>query len=60
MTLCTLCGQSVGTIAHIAENATIKLIQDMNPKWVSSDGACRKCLEYYQNLDKRVNLISDY
>ncbi len=60
MRTCSLCGQSVDTVVHISEDATLKLIQDMNPQWVSRDGGCPKCLDYYQNLDKRINLISDY
>ncbi len=57
MTKCHLCGNSVESVAHIAEKATLKLIQQMNPNWASSDGSCEKCLEYYQNLDKKVVLL---
>ena len=60
MTTCNLCGQSVDTVDHIAEDATLRLIQHMNPKWVSSDGACPKCLRYYQNLDKKVDLLPNF
>ena len=48
------------SLSHIAEDATLKLIQKMNPKWVSRDGGCPKCLDYYRNLDKKVNLLSDH
>ena len=59
MTTCTLYGKSVNSVAHIAEKVTLKLIQQMNPNWASSDGACPKCLEYYQSLDEKVVLLPD-
>ncbi len=59
MTTCSLCGDSVDSVAHLAEEVTLKLIQQMNPQWASGEGICRKCLEYYHNLDKKVVLLPE-
>ncbi len=53
MIVCGLCGESVESVSHIAEQATLELIRRMNPKWVHTDGACPKCLTYYEKLDRK-------
>lgn len=54
MTKCKLCGQETDSIAHLAEQALIDFIKEKNPEWVESDGACEKCIAYYNDLDKAV------
>lgn len=52
--ICKLCGQDTDSIAHLAEQTLIEFIKKKNPGWVESDGACEKCIAYYNELDKAV------
>ena len=54
MNKCTLCGQEMDSIAHLAEQTLIQFIKDRNPEWVESNGACGKCISYYKEMDKAV------
>ena len=56
MAKCTLCGQETDSIAHLAEQTLIDFIKQKNPDWVESDGACEKCIDYYNNMDEAVVL----
>jgi hypothetical protein len=35
-----------------AEKWVVEQIRKNHPQWVSSDGSCPKCLDYYRNLGK--------
>ena len=54
---CTLCGQSVDSVAHIAEQWLLDRIRERNPDWVAEDGGCAKCLAYYRDLDDTVEIL---
>ncbi len=53
---CTLCGQEADELYLIAEKYVLDLIASEHPEWVDSDGACRKCVEYYNALDVAVKI----
>ncbi len=57
--LCTLCNHPVTSVTHVAEQWLIGRIRARNPDWVSSDGGCEKCIEYYRTLDDSVELLDD-
>ncbi len=52
--LCPLCGTLVPPdlleLHAWAEDWVLETIREKNPSWVDSDGACEKCVEYYQKL----------
>ncbi len=52
--LCPLCGTLVPPelleLHAWAEDWVLETIREKNPSWVESDGACQKCVEYYQKL----------
>ena len=51
---CPICGEDVPTEAvvlhSLAESYTIEQIRKDHPEWVEEDGACPKCLEFYDKL----------
>ena len=53
---CTLCGEEAEDLYTIAEKYVLDLIESEHPEWVESDGACRKCVEYYNALDVAVKI----
>lgn len=53
---CTLCGQEAEDLYSIAEKYVLDLIKSEHPEWVESDGACSKCIEYYNALDVAVKI----
>lgn len=55
MPKCPLCHKETDTLYHIAEQAVIDLIKRDHPEWVQPDGACAKCVEYYESLDDAVS-----
>jgi hypothetical protein len=55
MPMCPLCHKETDTLYHIAEQAVIDLIKRNHPEWVEPDGACKKCIEYYESLDDAVS-----
>ena len=54
MEKCALCNNEVESITHIAEQWLIEIIREKNPQWVSDDGACEKCIDYYKSLEDIV------
>jgi len=54
MEKCALCNNEVESITHIAEQWLIETIREENPDWISDDGACEKCIDYYKSLDDIV------
>ena len=51
---CKLCKNDVESISEIAEQWLIDTIKEKNPDWVSEDGACEKCIDYYKDLGDLV------
>ena len=51
---CSICGADVPAesleIHRLAEEYIRERIRAEHPEWVESDGACPKCLEFYQAL----------
>ena len=52
--LCPRCGRDISgpnMLAHAkAEEYLIGLIGQDHPEWIGSDGACIRCVGYYQSL----------
>ena len=52
--VCPLCGTLVPPemleLHAWAEDWVLETIREKNPSWVEPDGACQKCVEYYQKL----------
>ncbi len=55
---CTLCDELTDDLYLVAEHYVLSIIKEEHPEWVEQDGACKKCLEHYQALDKAIRLIS--
>lgn len=54
MEYCKVCDANVDSLEYEAEEMVINMIKKGHPKWVESDGACHKCLEYYRSLENSV------
>ena len=55
--ICKLCGQEVDSLGKIAEQWLLKIIILEHPEWVEEDGACPKCIEYYESLTDPLDII---
>jgi len=52
---CVLCNEStVDTLAEQIESSVLDMIKKHNPEWVETDGSCKKCVTYYENLDNLI------
>ena len=51
---CSICGMDVPAasleIHRLAEEYILERIRVEHPEWVEADGACPKCLEFYEAL----------
>lgn len=57
MATCKVCNDdNAESIMDVAEQYVLELIQKDHPEWVTSDGACAKCIEYYKDLDHQVTI----
>ncbi len=45
---------SADTLAEQIESSVLDMIKKHNPQWVETDGSCKKCMTYYENLDKLI------
>jgi len=55
--LCTCCNSETEDLYRIGEEYLINQIKKEHPEWVEQDGACHKCIEYYQALDYAVKIL---
>ena len=53
---CTICEEDVPSLKEKIEDAVIDMIKRNNPDWVESDGACTKCISYYDKLPTIVEV----
>ena len=53
---CVLCKKGVQSLEHDIEHLVMELIKKEHKEWVESDGACPKCVEYYDGLDDMVEV----
>lgn len=51
---CTLCEEEAADLYRITEKYVLDLIRSEHPEWIESNGACKKCVEYYKALDNAV------
>ncbi len=51
---CKLCDDSTDDLVKDIEASVIDMIRKQRPEWVETDGSCKKCISYYENLDKLV------
>ena len=56
VTICPICKERTDSIVHLTEQWVLGEIRREHPDWVESSGACRKCVIYYENLEKMVEL----
>ena len=54
MAPCKLCDDSTDDLVKDIEASVIDMIRKQRPEWVEADGSCKKCISYYDNLDKLV------
>lgn len=54
---CSLCEKNTDSLSHIAEQWLIDKIRADHPDWIANDGACPKCIEYYEKLDKEIEVV---
>lgn len=54
---CPLCGSQDDALMFIAEQWLLAEIAKDHPEWKASDGACRKCVDYYQSLTDAVQVV---
>ena len=53
---CALCGEDAEDLYTIAEKYVLDLIKAEHPEWIEENGACKKCVEYYNALDIAVKI----
>ncbi len=56
MATCKVCESEAQELVDVAEQYVLDLIKKDHPDWVSSDGACPKCIKYYENLDTIIEI----
>lgn len=54
MEQCKLCDDFTDKLVKDIEASVIDMIRKQRPEWVENDGSCKKCISYYQNLDKVI------
>jgi hypothetical protein len=54
---CPLCGSTHDPLMQLAERWLLAEIQRDHPEWTGSDGACRRCVDYYRALDHAVQVV---
>ena len=54
---CPLCNKEADDLYHIAEQTVLDMIKRDHPEWIESDGACKKCIEYYSSLDDAIKPV---
>ncbi len=57
MKACKLCGTEAQRLNQELEDIVINMIKQEHPEWVESDGACQRCLEYYDKLESEIEVI---
>jgi len=53
---CDVCDEDVPSLDDIIKKSVMELIKKKNPDWVESDGACAKCISYYEKLPQFVEV----
>jgi len=53
---CMLCEEDAPSLDEKIDDLVMDMIKRNNPKWVESDGACAKCVVYYENLSNIVEI----
>ena len=53
---CVLCKEDAPSLDEKIEDLVMDMIKRNNPNWVESDGACKRCVVYYENLSKIVEV----
>lgn len=53
---CKLCNETTDTLVKKVESSVIDMIKKHNPDWVESDGTCKKCVVYYENLHRMIEV----
>ena len=53
---CTVCGKETDDLYHIAEEYLLNVIKEEHPEWIDKDGACMKCVKYYNALDHAIKI----
>ena len=56
--ICKLCNSETDKLNHKIKHFVLSFIKEQHPDWVEKDGSCKKCLNYYENLDKVVEVVS--
>lgn len=51
--ICKICGGEATYLCEVTEHFIINTIKSMHSEWVEDDGACPKCIEYYQRQIKQ-------
>jgi hypothetical protein len=50
MSICELCGRDTESLYHITEQVVLDMIRREHPEWVGDNGACPRCIGYYEGL----------
>jgi hypothetical protein len=58
MPTCKICNEEVDSLSQVAERWVLDFIKKQHPQWVQEDGACPKCIEYYESLDNVISVVS--
>jgi len=53
---CKLCDEDVPSLDEKIEDLVLDMIKRSNPDWVEADGACEKCISYYEKLPQFVEV----
>lgn len=56
MEQCILCKEPDDNLVRKIESSVIEMIKKNNPDWVESDGTCERCVSYYENLHRMVQV----
>ena len=56
MPVCELCGRETDSLYHITEQVVLDMIRKEHPEWIESNGACPRCLGYYESLTDAVQI----
>jgi len=51
---CKLCDEATDNLVKQVETSVLDMIKKHHPDWVETDGSCKKCVAYYENLDQLI------
>lgn len=57
---CALCNREAESFENNIERWVFSVIKQQRPDWSVEDGACRRCVRYYESLVAVISLVQSH